>query len=123
MDLLNSPEFSAHVEEIQEKWHIPGIAIAVVQGGQTASKGFGKASLNPPKPCTPDTIFDIASVSKNLTAASVAVLIDDNEKYPDVQWDATMSSLLPDDFVMTGEGYTENVTVEDMLSHRTGLPT
>lgn len=123
MDLLNSPEFSAHVEEVQEKWHIPGIAIAVVQGDRTASKGFGKASLNPPKPCTPETIFDIASVSKNLTAASVAVLIDNNEKYPDVQWDATMSSLLPDDFVMTGEGYTENVTVEDMLSHRTGLPT
>ena len=32
-----------------------------------------------------------------------------------------MSKLLPGDFVMPGEGYTETVTVEDVLSHRTGM--
>lgn len=122
MDLLDSPGFPTHVSELQDKWHVPGVAIAVVQGNTFASKGFGKASLDPAKPCTPDSLFDIASSSKSLTAASVALLVADSVNHPNVQWDATMSSLLPDDFVMSGEGYTDNVTVEDVLSHRTGLP-
>ncbi|KAK8079300.1 hypothetical protein PG994_003107 [Apiospora phragmitis] len=102
--------------------HVPGLSLAIVHKGKTASAGWGKASLDPPKPCTPDTLFDIASCSKSLAAASVALLIDDDENYPEVQWDAIMSELLPDDFVMAGVGYTENVTVDDILSHRTGMP-
>lgn len=102
--------------------HVPGLAIAVVQNETVASAGFGHASLTPPNPCTPDTLFDIASASKSLTAASVGLLVSDDQKYPDVKYDAMMSTLLPDDFVMSGEGYTEGVTVEDILSHRSGLP-
>lgn len=49
------------------------------------------------------------------------IAVDDDEKYPEVQYEAIMSSLLPEDFVMSEEGYTENVTVEDILSHRTGM--
>lgn len=122
MDLLHSPKFSSRVEELMEQYHVPGLAIAIVQNETIASAGYGKASLDPSKPCTPDTLFDTASVGKSLTGASVGLLVNDNEKYPEVQYEATMSSLLPDDFVMSGEGYTEGVTVEDILSHRTGLP-
>jgi CubicO group peptidase (beta-lactamase class C family) len=122
MDLFKSLEFQVHVEELIKQHHVPGLAIALVQDGTTASAGYGKASLNPPKPCTADTLFDIASSSKSLTAASVALLVDDNENYPEVLWEAPMSSLLPEDFVMPGNGYTEGVTVEDVLSHRTGMP-
>ncbi|KAL9083623.1 MAG: hypothetical protein Q9165_008438 [Trypethelium subeluteriae] len=122
MELLNPPGFTTHVEELLEQWHVPGLAIAVTQNDVTVSRGFGNASLNPAKPCTPNTLFDIASSSKSLTAASVALLVADDEKYPNVQWDATVSSLLPDDFAMSDENYTMNVTVEDILSHRTGLP-
>ena len=101
--------------------HVPGLAIAIVKDGVIASKGYGMASLNPPAPCTADTLFDIASASKSLTAASVGLLVNDDEKYPDVQYEATMSSLLPDDFVMPDDGYTKTVTVEDILSHRSGM--
>lgn len=122
MDLFNSSEFSSHVEKLIKQYHTPGLAIAVVQNEAVASAGYGNASLDPIKPCTADTLFDIASASKSLTAASVALLVDDEQKYPEVQYEAIMSSLLPDDFVMPGTGYTENVTVEDILSHRTGMP-
>jgi CubicO group peptidase (beta-lactamase class C family) len=121
MDFFHSPNFPAHVKALMKEHHVPGLAIAVVQNEAMASAGYGKASLSPPKPCTADTLFDIASASKSLTAASVGLLVDDDENYPDVQYEATMSSLLPDDFVMSDKGYTEGVTVEDMLSHRTGL--
>lgn len=101
--------------------HLPGFAIALVHDETIASQGLGLASLDLPKPFTADTLIDIASVSKSLTAASVALLVED-ENHLDVKWNATMSSLLPEDFVMSGEGYTEGVTVEDILSHRSGLP-
>ncbi|KAL1845512.1 hypothetical protein Plec18167_008566 [Paecilomyces lecythidis] len=122
MDFFYSPKFSSRVEELMKQYHVPGLAIAIVQNETIASAGYGKASLDPSKPCTPDTLFDTASVGKSLTGASVGLLVNDNERYPEVQYEATMSSLLPDDFVMSGEGYTEGVTVEDILSHRTGLP-
>ena len=120
MDLLHSPTFPSRVEELLNQHHVPGIAIAVVQGETIASAGFGMASLDPPRKFTPDTLIDIASASKSLTAASVGLLVEDN-KYPDIKYEATMSSLLPEDFVMPGEGYTEGVTVEDILSHRSGM--
>ncbi|KAI0861475.1 beta-lactamase family protein [Xylaria cubensis] len=122
MDLIHSPDFPAHVEKLMKKHHVPGLAIAVIQDERTFSAGYGFASLDPPKPCTEDTLFDIASSSKSLTAASVGLLVRDDEKYPDVQYDAIMSKLLPEDFVLSGQGYTEGVTVEDILSHRTGMP-
>jgi CubicO group peptidase (beta-lactamase class C family) len=121
MDFFHSPRFSSHVEELMNQHHVPGLAIAIVQNDQVASAGYGKASFEPPMPCTADTLFDIASSAKSLTAASVGLLVDDNENYPEMQYDAIMSSLLPDDFVMPGAGYTEGVTVEDILSHRTGM--
>lgn len=121
MDRLHSPIFQAHVKKLMQKHHVPGLAIATVHNKTTFSAGYGLASLSPPKPCTADTLFDIGSASKSLTAASVALLVSDNERYPAVQYEATMSSLLPDDFVMPEQAYTDGVTVEDVLSYRTGM--
>ncbi|KAI1108902.1 beta-lactamase family protein [Nemania sp. NC0429] len=122
MDYLHSPGFASRVEELMKKNHVPGLAVAILEGERTFSAGYGFASLDPPRPCTSDTLFDIASSSKSMTAASVGLLVRDDERYPEVQYDAIMSSLLPGDFVMPGQGYTEGVTVEDILSHRTGMP-
>jgi hypothetical protein len=120
-DFLRSARFASLVEELLIQHHVPGLAAATVQGQQVTSAGYGKACLEQSTPCTADTLFDIASSAKSLTAAAVGLLIDDNESYPDVQWDATMSSLLPDDFVMSEAEYTKGVTVEDILSHRSGM--
>lgn len=122
MSLLKSDKFAQRVEELLQNWHTPGVSIATFRNGQTESRALGKASLDPEVPMTPDTLLDIASASKSITAAAVALLVADDEKYPQVQWDAKMSDLLPDDFIMSGTGYTEDVTVEDILSHRSGLP-
>ncbi|KAK8137200.1 beta-lactamase/transpeptidase-like protein [Apiospora sp. TS-2023a] len=119
---IRSSAFNDRIEAMMRSYHVPGLSLAIVHKGKTTSAGWGQASLDPPKACTPDTLFDIASCSKSLTAASVALLVDDDEKYPEVQWDAIMSELLPHDFVMPGVGYTENVTLDDVLSHKTGMP-
>ncbi|KAI4600422.1 hypothetical protein KJ359_000777 [Pestalotiopsis sp. 9143b] len=121
MDYFKSPDFSARVEALMKQHHVPGIAVAVVQDEEIASAGYGHASLEPEKPCTADTLFDIASASKSLTGASVALLVESDD-HPEVKWDAKMSKLLPEDFVLSEESYTQDVTVDDVLGHRTGMP-
>ncbi|KEF61262.1 uncharacterized protein A1O9_02827 [Exophiala aquamarina CBS 119918] len=118
---LCSDRFSSLVGQLMIQHHVPGLSIATVQDQKIRSVGYGHACLTRSTPCTADTLFDIASSAKSLTAAAVGLLVVDNQSYPEVQWDATMSSLLPNDFVMSGTGYTEGVTVEDILSHRSGM--
>lgn len=101
--------------------HVPGLAAAIVHDQHVTSAAYGKGCLADATPCTTETLFDIGSCAKSFTAAAVGMLVNDNDAHLEVQWDATMSSLLPDDFVMSGVGYTEGVTVEDILGHRSGM--
>lgn len=104
------------------EYHVPGATIAVTCGTEPAiARGFGYSSLENNELCTPDTLFDIASSAKSLTAAAVALLVEDNEHHAHLQYETPMCSLLPDDFVMSSAQHTETVTVEDVLSHRTGM--
>lgn len=104
-----------------EQYHLPGLSIAVSQNDKTNSTGFGVSSRITQKAATADTLYDIASSSKSLTAASVALLVEDNENFPEVQWTTPVHELLPEDFVMPTPELTKRVTVEDVLSHRTGM--
>ncbi len=122
MDYFTSSKFTDRVNQLLEEWHAPGLAVSIIQDGKTKARGFGRSSIEPDKAVTPDTLFDIASSSKSLTAASVALLVADDDQYPHIKWNTKMSSLLPEDFVMSSDAYTQDVTVEDILSHRTGLP-
>jgi CubicO group peptidase (beta-lactamase class C family) len=137
--LLESEAFAKLVQDKMREMNIPGLSIAVVDGDEIHSKvtpslspqftvpqsdhhaqNFGHAQLDG-NPCTPTTLFDVASTSKSFTAAAVALLVED-PAYPAVQWTTPVSQLLPDDFILSDPTYTAQVTVEDILSHRTGLP-
>lgn len=120
MDFFVSPEFHVLAERLIKQHHVPGLAVAVVQDSKVLSSGYGKARLSPSEPTTADTLFDIASCSKSLTAALIGLLVEDN-RFPKVQYQATMSSLLPDDFVMPSKEYTVGVTLDDILGHATGM--
>lgn len=120
MDLFQSINFTSFVTDLLKQHHIPGLSIAIVHNDKVASMGYGTANYESNTACTGDTLFDIASCSKSLTAASVALLVDE-KKHPKVQYDALMSDLLPGDFVMSDNSYTEGITVEDVLSHKTGM--
>lgn len=48
--------------------------------------------------------------------------MDDNSNYPHVQWDTPISQLIYDDFVLQDQYVTSHITIEDALSHRTGMP-
>ncbi|THX98526.1 beta-lactamase family protein [Aureobasidium pullulans] len=123
MSWLNEPATISRIKNLMNDFHVPGLAVAIVDGSEIRYRAFGNACLDPPTPCTPDTIFDVSSCSKALTSLAVALLVEnEHESSPKVQWDSLMSSLLPDDFVLSTAEATNMVTVEDVLSHRTGLP-
>lgn len=121
MNIIHTDKFSKRVNELIDKHHVPGLAVAITHNDSVASAGFGYASIDQQQKCTADTLFDIASASKSLTAASIGLLINDGS-HSELHWESTMSSLLPEDFIMPTKELTKMVTVEDVLSHRTGMP-
>ena len=109
-------------EELMRKSGIPGMAVAVVHGGKTVyAKGFGvkdvKAADDEKNQVDPDTVFQIASLSKPLSATVVAHQVGVNA----IDWDTPIVSKLPW-FALSDPVVTRMVTVGDMFSHRSGLP-
>ena len=97
---------------------IPGLAIAVVQGGRTVfAEGFGVRQAGQPGRVDADTVFELASVSKPLAATVVARQVGEGR----VAWDTPLHQLLPG-FALSDPATTAQVTVGDMFAHRSGLP-
>ncbi|OGM42975.1 putative penicillin-binding protein [Aspergillus bombycis] len=118
-----TPEFDAWVRALLKEWHVPGMSLAVIDGSKTFSKGYGIA-VYPDTKCTPDTLFHMASTTKAFTAAAMSLVIDDskNQEAGQIHWRTPLASIIPDDFVLEDEYTTAHITIEDALSHRTGVP-
>ena len=98
--------------QLAEK-HIPGAAVAVVKNGKIIKKkGYGLASVEFNVPVTTETVFEIGSVSKQITAAAVMLLVEDGK----INLDEKISKYLQN----TPEAW-ENVTVRHLLTHTSGV--
>jgi CubicO group peptidase (beta-lactamase class C family) len=99
-------------------WHVPGAAIGIVHNRQVIHlKGYGQKGLTNPDPITPSTLFPIASISKGMSAAAIAVLVEQGH----LHWHQKVIELLPH-FKMYDSWVTKEFTVADLFSHRSGLP-
>jgi CubicO group peptidase (beta-lactamase class C family) len=78
-DNLNWPrDFADYASNQLALTHTPGMSVAMVRGGHTAfSAGYGYADVEHARRVTPDTIFQIASVSKTVTATALMLLWED----------------------------------------------
>lgn len=100
----------------KEKFEVPALAIAVVKDGEVVfSGGYGNAKEGA---VDQNTTFAIASLSKAFTAAAMGMLVDEGS----LDWDDKVVEHLPW-FQMYDPYVTENMTIEDLLSHRSGLIT
>lgn len=120
----NSPfdaSFDEFVNQTLSNWRVPGLSVAVIDGDKVYSKGYGVATF-PSTPVTSDTLFFTGSTTKAFVAAALAQLVQDNTNYPHVRWATPVSDLIRDDFVLADEYATARSTIEDALSHRSGLP-
>jgi CubicO group peptidase (beta-lactamase class C family) len=105
-------------EELMAESGIPGMAVAVVHGGQTVyAKGFGVKDVRSGDKVDPDTVFQLASLSKSLGATVVAHQVGIGA----IGWDTPIVEKLPW-FALSDPVVTRMVTVGDMYAHRSGLP-
>ena len=105
-------------EELMATSEIPGMAVAVVHGGKTVyAKGFGVKDVRTGEKVDPDTVFQLASLSKPLGSTVVAHQVGENA----IGWDTPIVSKLPW-FALADPAATQMVNIGDMYSHRSGLP-
>ena len=77
----------------------------------------------PDKPMTSENLFYTASTTKSFTAAAVSLLIDDSvNSSASLSWEVPLAEVMREDFVLADDHATAHVTIEDALSHRTGMP-
>src|SRR6478672_10102687 len=69
--------FAATLEDLRVKAHIPGLSVAIVQDGKVIlAQGFGFADLEQRRPATPETPYNIASVTKPISATVALKLVE-----------------------------------------------
>ncbi len=110
--------FDAYVQGAMRDWRVPGMAIAIVKNDSVVyARGFGVRTAGGNDRVDEHTSFAIASTTKAFTATALAMLVDEGK----VRWDDPVSMHLPG-FRLSDPGLTGQITVRDLLSHRTGLP-
>jgi CubicO group peptidase (beta-lactamase class C family) len=107
----------AYTAKAVRDWQVPGLAISVVKDGRVAfAKGYGVRELGRPGAVDTHTVFAIGSTTKAITAAALAMLVDEGK----VRWDDPVTRHLPS--FQTADPYiTREMTVRDLLTHRGGL--
>jgi CubicO group peptidase (beta-lactamase class C family) len=109
--------FAARVDKLRKEIGVPGMAIAIVEDGKvTLAKGFGVRALGAPEPVDADTIFPTGSTGKAFTVAALGILVDQGK----IGWDDKVIDRLPG-FQMYDPWVTREMTIRDLLVHRSGL--
>ena len=95
----------------------PAVSVAVVKDGQTVlARGYGVRKMGEAQTVDEHTLFAIASNTKNVTAAALAMMVDEGK----VKWDEPVRTYLPD-FRLSDPYISDHITVRDTLSHRAGF--
>ncbi len=94
---------------------IPGLAVGVWHAGTEQVAGFGVTSVENPLPVTPDTLFQVGSISKTFTATALMMLREAGK----VDLDTPIRAYLPD-FRLSDEGVAARVTIKHLLTHTGG---
>jgi CubicO group peptidase (beta-lactamase class C family) len=105
------------VQRAMTAFQVPGVSLAVVKDGRVVvAKGYGVRKLGSPDPVDARTLFGIASNTKVFTATALGILVDEGR----IRWDAPVIDYLPW-FQMSDPYVTREMTVRDLLVHRSGL--
>jgi CubicO group peptidase (beta-lactamase class C family) len=113
-----SPEFRAVVEALvaaMQAYQVPGAAIGLLAGDREEHAAVGLASLSSLRPVTPETLFQIGSLSKTFTGTAVWRLIDEGA----LALDAPVRTYLPQ-LTLMDEETAARVTVANLLDHTAG---
>jgi CubicO group peptidase (beta-lactamase class C family) len=116
-------QIQGRIENYLRMSRVPGLAIAVVHGGKEVySHGFGVANMDTAAKVDADTVFQLASISKPLGSTVISTQVSAGK----VSWSTPIREALPWFALGTGsksgDWVSQNVSIGDMYSHRSGLP-
>ncbi|MEO8413351.1 MAG: serine hydrolase [Ginsengibacter sp.] len=115
--VITSSQIDSLTELTLKTFDVPGIAVAIVKDGKVIhAKGYGVRSLHTKQQVDVNTLFGIASNTKAFTVAALGILMDENK----VKWDDKVTDYIPE-FRMYNPYVTEEFTIRDLLTHRSGL--
>ncbi len=110
--------FDRYVAKAVGDWKVPGLAVAVVQNDSLLfAKGYGVLEQGKPARVSEHTRFAIGSTTKAMTVTALAMLADEGK----LSFDDRVIDHLPD-FRLHDPWVTRELTIRDLLTHRTGLP-
>ncbi|HKI70146.1 MAG TPA: serine hydrolase domain-containing protein [Verrucomicrobiae bacterium] len=101
------------VKDEMAKLRIPGVALAIIQNGRRVKTGaYGYSNLELKTRVTPDTVFEIGSITKQFTAACIMILAQEGK----LSVDAPISRYLTN----TPPSWSK-ITVRNLLTHTSGI--
>lgn len=112
------PKFQRICETIRsemKRLKVPGAALGVYQDGQEYAAGFGRTSVENPLRVTPDTLFQVGSISKTFTGTILMRLAEQGR----LDLDTPVRKLLPK-FKMSDAEVEKRLTTRHLLTHTGG---
>ena len=110
-------DLERYIPEYMREQNIPGVAIALIRDGDVVwTEGFGVANVLTRQPITPETLFEVASNSKVVTAYIALRLVDQGV----LSLDEPLNAYLPEPWLPPSE-YQDAITLRHVLSHSSGL--
>ena len=94
---------------------VPGVAVGILQGGETVAFGCGVTNVEHPLPVTDETLFQIGSITKTFTGTVVMRLVEEGV----LDLDAKVRTYVPD-FQVSDETASREATVRQLLTHHGG---
>lgn len=116
---IDFKQLDKYLQKSLDEWKIPGMAVAIVQGDSIAfAKGYGIREFGKPDKVDTKTLFAVASNTKSFTSAALSQLVEKGI----ITWDDKVIDYLPY-FQLYDPYVTNEMTIRDLLCHRTGLET
>jgi CubicO group peptidase (beta-lactamase class C family) len=110
-------ELNAHVESVMARAGIPGLALLVLKDDSAVvRRGYGVRRIGTAEPVDSFTQFQVASLTKSVTATAMALLVDEEK----LDWDDPIQKHLPE-FQLADEWVSRHFTVRDALAMRSGV--
>jgi CubicO group peptidase (beta-lactamase class C family) len=116
--IVQASPYDDAFDVVMTQYRLPGLAVGVIENGEIAyRRTAGETVVGSGDPITAETLFKIASNSKVMTASVLARLVDSGK----VRWGDPVIRFLPQ-FRMYDPWVTQNMQVQDLLVHNSGLP-
>jgi CubicO group peptidase (beta-lactamase class C family) len=118
LDATRLRELEVFAEAARRQMGLPGVAIALVQGGKIIyEKGLGVRELGKAKTVTARSLFLIGSITKSMTSLMMAALVDRKK----LRWESPVVELMPS-FALGDPEATRKLTLRHTVCACTGLP-